>query len=95
MGFAASPDQLKRLDLYAHLSWLPKNVDLARDPMRDDILADAESGTLEELSIRQQGRLRHKKALIAKLQSGESGPSSSVIPSTPSEGPEPKRVKQE
>lgn len=92
---AASPDQLKHLGLYADLSWLPKNVDLARDPMRDDILAEAESGTPEELSIKQQGRLRHKKALIAKLQRGESGPGSSVAPSTPGEEPEPKKVKQD
>jgi len=56
--------------------------------MRDDVLADAESGTPEELSIRQQGRLRHKKALIAK-KSGGSGPG------TPGEEREPKKVKQD
>jgi len=91
----ASADQLKRLDLYADLSWLPKNIDLARDPMRDNILAEAESGTPEELSIRQQGRLRHKKALIAMVQRGEPGPSSSVTPARLSEEPEPKKVKQD
>ena len=57
--------------------------------MRDDILVDVESGTPEELSIRQQGRLRHKKALIAKLQGGESRPG------TPGEEPETKKVKQD
>lgn len=95
MGLAASSDEHKRLDLYADLSWLPKNIDLARDPMRDDILADAESGTPEELSVRQQGRLRHKKALITKLQRGESEPSASVTPATPGEEPGPKKVKQD
>lgn len=92
MFFTASPDQLKRLDLYADLSWLPKNIDLSRDPMRDDIPADAEPGTAEELSIRQRGRLRHKKALIARLQMGGSGP---ATPSSPGEEPEPKKVKQD
>lgn len=94
-AFAASSDELKRLDLYANLSWLPKNTDLARDPMRDDILADAESGTPEELSVRQQGRLKHKKALITKLQRGDSGPSASMTPATLSEEPEPKKAKQD
>jgi len=92
--FAASTDQLKHLNLYADLSWLPKNIDLARDPMKDDIVAEVESGTPEELSIRQQGRLRHKKALISKLQKGESGPGSSATPATLNEEPEPKKVKQ-
>jgi len=87
----ASPDQLKCLDLYAELSWLPKNIDLSRDPMRDDLLADAESGTPEELSVRQQGRLRHKKALIAKHQRGESGPGTPGTPATPGEEREPKK----
>jgi len=88
----ASPDQRKRLDFYADLSWLPKNIDLSRDPMRDNILADTEPGTAEELSIRQRGRLRHKKAMIARLQKGESGP---AAPDSPGEEPEPKKVKQD
>ncbi|KAF9648053.1 WD40 repeat-like protein [Thelephora ganbajun] len=91
----ASPDQRKHLDLYADLSWFPKNIDPTRDPMKDDILANAESGIPEELSIRQQGRLKHKKALIAKLQKGESGHDSTATPATPGEEPEPKKVKQD
>ena len=62
--------------------------------MRADILADAESGTPEGLSIRQQGRLRHKKALVAKLQKGESGSTTPATPATPGEEPEPKKIKQ-
>lgn len=62
--------------------------------MRDDILVDAESGTPEELSIRQQGRLRHRKALIAKRQGGDSGPGTLTTPATPGEEREPKKVKQ-
>ena len=58
--------------------------------MRDDIPIDGESGIAEELSVRQQGRLRHKKALIAKLQKGESRP---ATPGSPGEEPEPKKVK--
>lgn len=61
--------------------------------MRDDILAEKESGAMEELSIRQQGRLRHKKALIAKLQKGESGPVESVA--LPDKEPEPKKARQD
>ena len=61
--------------------------------MRDDALVDAESGTPEALSIRQQGRLRHKKALIAKNQR-ESGPGTPGTPATPGEEREPKKVKQ-
>lgn len=88
-------DQRRRLDLYADLSWLPKNVDLARDPMKDDILADVESETPEELSIKQQGRLKHKKALLAKLQKGEPGSDSSIALARPGEEPEQKKIKQD
>lgn len=63
--------------------------------MKDDISIDAEPGTTEELSIRQQGRLRHKKALVAKLQKGESGPDKPATPSSQGEEPEPKKVKQD
>ena len=94
-SLTASPDQRKRLDLYADLSWLPKNIDLTRDPMRDDVLADAESGAAEALSIRQQGRLRHKKALIAKNQREGSGPGTPGTPATPGEERESKKVKQD
>lgn len=61
--------------------------------MRDDILADTESGATEELSIRQQGRLKHKMALIAKLQKGESGPVESVA--LPDKEPGPKKASQD
>ena len=95
MGLVAPPDHRKHLDLYADLSSLPKNIDLARDPMRDDILADVESGTPEDLSIRQQGRLRHKKALIAKHQGGGSVPSTQAALVTLGGEPQPKKVKQD
>ena len=94
-ALSVSVDQRKRLDLYADLSWLPKNIDLARDPMKDDMLADAESEAPEDLSIRQQGRLRHKKALLAKLQKGESGSGSSAAFDRSGEGPEQKKIKQD
>lgn len=91
----ASPDQRKQLDLYAGLSWLPKNIDLARDPMKDDVLADADSEAPDELSIKQQGRLRHKKALLAKLQKSEPGPGSLAASVRPGEEPEQKKIKQD
>lgn len=90
-----SLDQRQCLDLYLDLSWLPKNIDLARDPMKDDPLADVESEALEDLPVRQQGRLRHKKALLAKLQKGEPGPVSSATLARPLEEPEQKRIKQD
>ena len=74
---------------------LPKNIDLARDPMKESFSAEAEYEAQEELSIRQQGRLRHKKALLAKLQKGESGPSSLGSSARPGEGPEQKKMKQD
>jgi len=64
--------------------------------MKDDVLADVESETAEEPSITQQGGLKHKKALIAKLQRGQSGPGTPETPSTPGEEePDPKKVKQD
>ncbi|KAF9791179.1 WD40 repeat-like protein [Thelephora terrestris] len=92
---SASPEECKSLDLYANLSWLPKNVDPTRNPMNDDILAKTEFATPEELSIRQQGRLKHKKALLAKLQKGESGPGSPGNSATPGKEPEQKKIKQD
>ena len=62
--------------------------------MKDDILAEVESGPSEGLSLRQQGKLKHKKALLAKLQKSESRPSSPAAPATPSEEPEQKKIKQ-
>lgn len=92
---SVSLDQRKRLDLYADLSWLPKHIDLARDPMKDDMVADAESEAPEDLSIRQQGRLRHKKALLAKLHKDESGSGSSAAFDRSGEGPEQKKIKRD
>ena len=63
--------------------------------MRDGIFAGAESGTPEELLIKQQGWLRHKKALVAKPQTGESGPDTPATPFTPGEEPKPKKAKQD
>lgn len=63
--------------------------------MNDDIFASSESITPGELSIRQQGRLKHKKALLAKLHKGESMPDSPATPAAPGEEPEPKKIKQD
>lgn len=63
--------------------------------MNDDIFAESESVTPGELSIRQQGRLKHKKALLAKLHKGESMPDSPATPAAPGEEPEPKKIKQD
>jgi hypothetical protein len=63
--------------------------------MKDDTLAHAESEAPEELSIRQQGRLRHKKALLARLQGVGSGSGSSAALARPGEEPEQKKIKQD
>jgi hypothetical protein len=63
--------------------------------MKDDILADVESEAPDELSIKQQGRLKHKKALLAKLRKGESGSGSPASLVRPGEEPEQKKIKQD
>ena len=76
----ATPADLKALDLYAPLSSLPKNVDPEHDPLRRDFLGDialaevstpepdaAVQGAKKELTMREQARLRKKRALAAKL----------------------------
>jgi tRNA (guanine-N(7)-)-methyltransferase subunit TRM82 len=65
---AASADQLDALDLYGQLTSLPKHVDATRDPMRQDIEEKAELAAegVIEMTPRELGRLRHKKALAAK-----------------------------
>jgi hypothetical protein len=63
--------------------------------MKQDVIAEADSETPEDLSIRQQGRLRHKKALLAKLQRGEPGSDSPETAATPGGEPELKKVKQD
>ena len=81
---ATQPD-LKTLDLYAPLSSLPKNVDPEHDPLRRDLLAEmalaevstpeaeAGQGPKKELTMREQARLRKKRALAAKLMEKEKG----------------------
>ncbi|KAH9951156.1 WD40-repeat-containing domain protein [Amylocystis lapponica] len=71
---AATPAELKALDLYAALASLPKNVDPEHDPMQRDVLAElaAEPTGIQEkekeLTLREQARLKKKRALAAKLQ---------------------------
>jgi hypothetical protein len=67
--FVANPEDIKTLDAYAQLSSLPKNADPTRDPMKQDIEEQAELGF--EMTPRELGRLRHKKALAAKLQKAD------------------------
>ena len=81
----ATPADLKTLDLYAPLSSLPKNVDPEHDPLRRDFLAEvalaevstpepeAAQGLKKELTMREQARLRKKRALAAKLMEKEKG----------------------
>ncbi|KAI0773221.1 hypothetical protein BD413DRAFT_540191 [Trametes elegans] len=73
---SATPAELKVLDLYAALSSLPKNVDPEHDPLIRDTLSEAavaapsgEDG--KPLTQRELGRLRKKKALLAKIQAQE------------------------
>ncbi|KAI8985736.1 WD40-repeat-containing domain protein [Trametes punicea] len=71
----ASPADLKALDLYSALSSLPKNVDPEHDPLIRDTLSEAAAASLDgegkQLTQRELGRLRKKKALLAKIQEQE------------------------
>ncbi|KAI0076611.1 WD40 repeat-like protein [Panus rudis PR-1116 ss-1] len=68
----ATPTDLKTLDLYGHLASMPKAVDPEHDPMiKDDLseLASTEAGKEgKALTQRELGRLKNKKALLAKIQ---------------------------
>ncbi|KAL1945160.1 hypothetical protein VTO73DRAFT_2780 [Trametes versicolor] len=72
----ATAAQLKALDLYADLSALPKNVDPEHDPLIRDTLSEvaaapADGADGKQLTQRELGRLRKKKALLAKIQEQE------------------------
>ncbi|KAI0709668.1 WD40-repeat-containing domain protein [Cerioporus squamosus] len=71
----ATPDDLKKLDLYSDLASMPKNVDPEHDPLIRDSLSEAAAIDPETdgkgLTQRELGRLRKKKALLAKIQEKE------------------------
>ena len=75
VSFLATPDDLKTLDLYSDLASMPKNVDPEHDPLIRDTLSEAAAFDPEtdgkELTQRELGRLRKKKALLAKIQEKE------------------------
>ncbi|KAJ7307093.1 WD40 repeat-like protein [Mycena albidolilacea] len=62
----ATPPELKALDLYLPLSALPKNNESEHDPMDREALENPGDG--KELSMKELGRLKSKKA-VAKVQS--------------------------
>ncbi|EED81216.1 predicted protein [Postia placenta Mad-698-R] len=77
---SATAADLKTLDLYSVLSSMPKNVDPEHDPLRRDLLAEAD-GTPEpasdsagkarqkkELTQRELARLKKKRAVAATVQ---------------------------
>ncbi|KAI0642324.1 WD40-repeat-containing domain protein [Trametes meyenii] len=72
----ATPAELKTLDLYGALSSLPKNVDPEHDPLIRDTLSEAAVAVSvdaegKQLTQRELGRLKKKKALLAKIQAQE------------------------
>ncbi|RPD73383.1 WD40 repeat-like protein [Lentinus tigrinus ALCF2SS1-7] len=71
----ATPEDLKALDLYSDLSSMPKNVDPEHDPLIRDTLSEAAAVDLDTdgkgLTQRELGRLKKKKALLAKIQEKE------------------------
>ena len=75
VSFLATPDDLKTLDLYSDLASMPKNVDPEHDPLIRDTLSEAAAIDPETdgkgLTQRELGRLRKKKALLAKIQEKE------------------------
>ncbi|OSD04707.1 WD40 repeat-like protein [Trametes coccinea BRFM310] len=72
----ATPAELKTLDLYSPLVSLPKNVDPEHDPLIRDTLSEVAAvasidGEGKQLTQRELGRLKKKKALLAKIQEQE------------------------
>ncbi|KAI0793716.1 WD40-repeat-containing domain protein [Fomes fomentarius] len=71
----ATSEELKTLDLYSDLSSMPKNVDPEHDPLIRDTLSEAAAFDPEaegkQLTQRELGRLKKKKALLAKIQERE------------------------
>ncbi|KAI0675915.1 WD40-repeat-containing domain protein [Trametes maxima] len=89
----ATPVELKTLDLYSALSSLPKNVDPEHDPLIRDTLSEAAvaiSADVEgkQLTQRELGRLKKKKALLAKIQAQEQQNQPSREGSTATDGEE-------
>ncbi|TBU30168.1 WD40 repeat-like protein [Dichomitus squalens] len=75
---SATPEELKKLDLYSDLSSLPKNVDpdhdaLIRDTLSEAAAFDPDAADAKKLTLRELGRLKKKKALLAKIQEREEG----------------------
>ena len=70
---SASAAELKTLDIYGALSSLPKNVDPEHDALIRDTLTEAVAADVNEdqLTQRELGRLKKKKALLAKIQEKE------------------------
>ncbi|KAH8116513.1 hypothetical protein DFH11DRAFT_1829264 [Phellopilus nigrolimitatus] len=60
----ATPEMLKKIDLYSALTVLPKNVEAEHNAMEDDApRSEAASG---QLSGKELGRLKTKKAVLAR-----------------------------
>ncbi|KAK7687287.1 hypothetical protein QCA50_009792 [Cerrena zonata] len=70
---AVTEGDLKALDLYAHLASMPKQVDPEHDPMIREELPSAppEDDPEKRLTQRELGRLKNKKALLAKISKRE------------------------
>ncbi|KAM5544290.1 hypothetical protein V8D89_001950 [Ganoderma adspersum] len=71
----ATAAELKGLDLYSDLSSMPKHVDPEHDALIRDALSEAAAFDPatdgKELTQRELGRIRKKKALLAKIQERE------------------------
>ncbi|CAL1715501.1 unnamed protein product [Somion occarium] len=68
---SATQADLTILDLYAHLASMPKQVDLEHDSMqREDLseIASTPGDKGKQLTQRELGRLKNKKALLKKIQ---------------------------
>ncbi|KAI9062584.1 hypothetical protein FKP32DRAFT_1573444 [Trametes sanguinea] len=101
----ATPAELKTLDLYSPLVSLPKNVDPEHDPLIRDTLSEVAAaasidGEGKQLTQRELGRLKKKKALLAKIQEQEQQKQSSREGTTEAEaeaesGREVKRARSE
>ena len=86
----ANSEALQSLDYYSALTTLPKNVEVGYNAMDDELLVP--EAQTEQLSGKELGRLKSKKAMLA-LQSAQLGKQANR--ENPEYEPDPKRPKNE
>jgi tRNA (guanine-N(7)-)-methyltransferase subunit TRM82 len=77
MLFPATVDEAKNIDLYSALTALPKNLEAEHNAMDEEPLSEIASEKLAQLSNKELGRLKSKKAMLARAAALASKPEQS------------------